>query len=244
MYRVVHNEGIYNMTWRWIYVLTFLWITTIITSCFIGNVLSICFFTPGKKREHISRERIYVMLRVPTSIVILIFFVISCTSTSVKVYKNSQLNLYQSTRVAILPFEDAAAQVGSGEIVASIFETTLLSKGKFEIVERRQLDKILDEQKLSSSGLVEDPVSVGRLVKADVVVVGMVTTWHKAGWGGSPGTTVGASIKGINVEKGIILWSIDKTSTAQFWTDGLPTNSSCDVVAKKLCREMVNALFK
>jgi curli biogenesis system outer membrane secretion channel CsgG len=173
----------------------------------------------------------------------MICFCVSCTpSTSTLVYKNPKYDSYQTARVVVLPFKDAEAQVGSGEIVSSIFETTLLSTGKFEVVERRQLDKILTEQKLSLSGLIEDPVSVGKLVKADVVVIGTITTWFKAGWG-SGNTSVGASVKGIHVETGISLWSIDKTSSATFFGDGLPQNSTCDLVAKKLCREMIDAFM-
>ena len=183
------------------------------------------------------------MIRMSTylSVIILICFFSSCTpSTSALIYKNLKYDSYKTTRVVVLPFKDAEAQAGSGEIVSSIFETTLLSTSQYEVVERRQLDKILAEQKLSLSGFIEDPVSVGKLVKADVVVIGTVTTWYKAGWG-SGYTTVGASIKGIHAETGITLWSIDKTSTATYFTDGLPTNSTCDIVAKKMCREMMDA---
>ncbi|MGD0037111.1 MAG: CsgG/HfaB family protein [Bacteroidota bacterium] len=172
-------------------------------------------------------------------LIILICFLNSCTSsTSALVYKNPKYDSYQTARVVVLPFKDAEGQVGSGEIVSSIFETTLLSTGKFEVVERRQLDKILAEQNLSLTGLIKDTISVGKLAKADVMIVGTVKTLQNGKGNGY--TIITASIKGIHIETGMTLWSIDKTSSA---TDGLPMYS-WDVVAKKLCRDMIDAFME
>ncbi|MGD0037112.1 MAG: CsgG/HfaB family protein [Bacteroidota bacterium] len=187
------------------------------------------------------------MIRILTFLVIIILtcFFISCTpSTSALVYKNPKYASYQSAKVVILPFKDAEAQVGSGEIVSSMFEMDLRSMGKFEVIKRTQLDKILIEQKLSLSGLIEDPVSVGKLVKADVVVMGTVTTWKESDYFSGIPTTVGASIKGIHVETGITLWSIDKTSSTIFNYGLLYPTTQCTRIAKKLCEEMVNALIE
>jgi curli biogenesis system outer membrane secretion channel CsgG len=181
------------------------------------------------------------------TISILAFFIVSCTpSTPTLIYKNPEFDISKYKKIVVLPFKNAIVegkmQEGSGEIVSSIFETTLLSSGKFTVIERMQLEKIIKEQQLSSSWLIEEPVSMGKLVKADIVVVGSVTTWYKAGWG-SGYTTVGASIKAVSVETGITLWSIDKSSSATYFTDGIPVNSTCDIVAKKLCREMIEDLL-
>jgi curli biogenesis system outer membrane secretion channel CsgG len=154
------------------------------------------------------------------------------------VYKNPKYSGYQSDRVVVLPFKDAEGQIERGEIAASIFETTLLSTEKFEVVERRQLDKILAEQNLSLTGLIENPVAVGKLVKADVMVTGTVKTMFKGNAGGYK--IISASIKGVYMETGVTIWSIDKMST---FTDGLPMYS-WDVVAKTLCRDMIDALME
>lgn len=62
--------------------------------------------------------------------------------------------------------------------MADILVTALVQAGRFNVVERSRLDAVLAEQKLQASG-VTDPataVRVGRLLNAELVVYGVVTS--------------------------------------------------------------------
>jgi hypothetical protein len=111
----------------------------------------------------------------------------------------------------ILPFEsriparEASRHPDAGEILTDAFETAFLETGA-RLVERGRIKAILSEQAFSASGLTEeDSVKIGRLLSADAVIVGVVTSYHKGGFG-SPATTVGVTVKAIDVTSGAILW--------------------------------------
>ena len=82
-------------------------------------------------------------------------------------------------RVAISRFEDRSGSgynhLGSG--VADMLATALVKSGKFAVIERQELDKIVEEQKLGESGLVTPQTApkVGQLLGAELFVVGAIT---------------------------------------------------------------------
>ncbi|MFA6468932.1 MAG: CsgG/HfaB family protein [Bacteroidota bacterium] len=95
-------------------------------------------------------------------------------------------------RVAVSVFEDRSGSgynhLGSG--VADMLTTALVKSGKFIVIERAELDKVLEEQKLGESGLVtpESAPKVGKLLGAELFVVGSVSEF------GTKESNVGGSV--------------------------------------------------
>ncbi|MDD8016865.1 MAG: CsgG/HfaB family protein [Bacteroidota bacterium] len=91
----------------------------------------------------------------------------------------SQSDAQLKKRIAVGVFEDRSGSgynhLGSG--VADMLTTALFKTGKFLVVERGELDRILSEQKLGESGLVtpESAPKVGKLLGAELFVIGSVT---------------------------------------------------------------------
>ena len=82
-------------------------------------------------------------------------------------------------RVGIGVFEDRSGSgyhhLGSG--VADMLATALVKSGKFLVIERQELDRIIAEQKLGESGLVTEQTApkLGKLLGAELFVIGSVT---------------------------------------------------------------------
>ena len=82
-------------------------------------------------------------------------------------------------RIAISRFEDRSGSgynhLGAG--VADMLATALVKSGKFSVIERDELDKVIAEQKLGESGLVtaQTAPKVGQLLGAELFVVGSIT---------------------------------------------------------------------
>ena len=216
-----------------------------------------------------------------------LFLIAGCSSTETLVYRHPAFDTAKSYRVVVFPFKDAPGAKGSGETFAGLFEAALLPSGRFEVVERSEIDLVLHERRPDptqqdpstvgklmaadpvivgkaseidrvlrqegprpdASGEFEDSVRVGKLLRADLVVLGKVTSWsagHSSGLIGdlltSPkGTAVGASVRAVSVDKGIVVWSIDKSISAgdeMF----IMTDAPVDAVARTLCRRMVASL--
>jgi TolB-like protein len=84
------------------------------------------------------------------------------------------------TRVAVIDFEQKAFQEFQGkqigEIIAEWLITSMANTGRFEVVERAQLQKLLHEQQLGVSGMInqETAAKMGELLGVKVIVSGSV----------------------------------------------------------------------
>ncbi len=78
--------------------------------------------------------------------------------------------------VAVFDFEEISCREGLGKGVAELVLTHLAQSGKFKVVERAQLLKVLKEQKMAVGGLIDEQTAVemGKLLGAKYVVLGSV----------------------------------------------------------------------
>ena len=92
-------------------------------------------------------------------------------------------------RVAVIPFDNQSARQSSGNIDAvfeearSNVEIDIVQTGRFDPLERTQLQKLLDEIKLDHTALVDPATAAqyGKLVGAQYLVLGTVTGLSKKG---------------------------------------------------------------
>ncbi|MFH1028394.1 MAG: FlgO family outer membrane protein [Pseudomonadota bacterium] len=89
---------------------------------------------------------------------------------------------FKKTKVAVVDFqENGAFEVKDvGKIVAEWFTTALVNTGRFDVIERRLLQQILEEQKMGVTGLI-DPRSasrLGKLLGVKTVVSGTVQSYE------------------------------------------------------------------
>ena len=78
--------------------------------------------------------------------------------------------------VAVLPFENKGASLDLGEIVLDKMITALFNQGRFKVIERSQLDKILQEQQLGMTGVVDASTAaeIGKGIGVDAIIIGSV----------------------------------------------------------------------
>lgn len=107
---------------------------------------------------------------------------------------------YRKTKIAVLDFQQNGIfqTPDVGKIVAEWFTTALVETGRFDIIERRLLQQLLDEQKMGQSGLI-DPTSASRLGK--VLGVSTVVSGTVQNYDGN--YEINARL--INVESGAII---------------------------------------
>jgi TolB-like protein len=106
------------------------------------------------------------------------------------------------TRVAVIDFEQKGEQEFRGkqvgEIVAEWLITSLVRTGRFDVVERAQLQKILKEQQLGMTGMINQDTAakVGELLGVKLIITGSVIR---------VGNDYDINTRLINVEDGSIL---------------------------------------
>lgn len=117
------------------------------------------------------------------------------------------------------------------DIMADNIALELLNLG-FQVIERVALEKVISEQKLQMSGLIDPSTAakIGKLVGVDAVVLGSMTTLRK-----ETGITVisNATAKVVGVNKGDVL-IIVTISYREGQTPAEATKTMAEALAKKL----------
>ncbi len=131
-------------------------------------------------------------------------------------------------RVAVFVFEDKTDHryhwwngqpVGDG--MSDMLVTTLVKSGKYRVMERAQMEKLLQEQGLGMSGVVtpQTAAQAGKMLGVELAIMGAVTEFgykkvstggalKKIGFGGSLGkqsATVAVDVRFVEVNSGEIL---------------------------------------
>lgn len=117
-------------------------------------------------------------------------------------------------RVAVLNFEDKTERSwrwwnnkSVGEGVSDMIVTELVKSGKYQVLERQEIDKLLQEQKLGASGIVtaESAAELGQMLGVELAVIGAVTEF------GYKKSDVGGKFKrfGLGVESQSAVVAID-----------------------------------
>lgn len=156
---------------------------------------------------------------------LIIFLIIGCVSipkTNIEV-KSFLLETNKKRlvrRIAVLPFKSPLGHPTVGENVAEMLTTEMMSTGYFKVIERSELQKILEEQRLGLSGIIDDETAqqVGRILGVEGIVIGTVGEYgQKVAFGSfSSGmvSVVAISLRLICVETGEIIWSANVSGSS------------------------------
>ncbi len=108
---------------------------------------------------------------------------------------------FQRTKIAVLDFELIGGKLETadmGAILSEWFITSIVKSGRFDVVERAMLQKILSEQKLSSTGIIDEnsATALGKILGVKVVITGSVLKLRD---------TIEINSRVISVESGSII---------------------------------------
>jgi hypothetical protein len=103
-----------------------------------------------------------------------------------------------------LDLESTVVTETEAKILTQTLTSRIISLGEYTVVERANIDKILNEQKFQHSGCTDSEcaVEIGQLLNADLTVIGSV---------GKIGSTYTIQVRIINVESGEALQSANFT---------------------------------
>src|SRR5688572_13576213 len=155
--------------------------------------------------------------------VLLCAFVVSMASAEEKSTK---------PRIAVIEFKNKADNQwwyhGGAEAMQDVFVTELVKSGKFRVVEREQLQALMQEKNLSLSGDVDPATAVkmGKLLGVNYLLTGAVTEYgitdkggHGSGIGRLPGFSAGKrnfvaalNARLIDTSTGEVVWADEATA--------------------------------
>jgi TolB-like protein len=106
-------------------------------------------------------------------------YCIACSFVLISILVRPAAAEFKKTKIAVLDFQLQGGKHDSadmGKIVAEWLITALVKEGRFDVIERRLLEKVLQEQKIGVSGLVDESSAskLGRVLGAKIVITGSV----------------------------------------------------------------------
>ncbi len=125
--------------------------------------------------------------------------------------------------VAVLPFDSEGAPAW-GKRAAQYLETLLVESGKFRVVERKKLQRILKEHELGQMGLTEMAKSLGSFVETDYLLGGSITPL---------GDSYSLNAKLIDIESAEIVYA--KSTT---FKNLKRLRKACQIVVKALAQRV------
>lgn len=131
--------------------------------------------------------------------------------------------------VAVFPFENKGASKDLGEIILDKMITALFNQGRFKVIERTQLDKILKEQQLGLSGVIDasSAAELGKGIGVDAIIIGSVAA-TKSG-------AISIDARAIDTESGTIIIAHDAYSGS---ADVLSVKNTVENLANKFTQSL------
>jgi TolB-like protein len=118
------------------------------------------------------------------------------------------------TRVAVLPFKGPTDLIGTA--VSDMFITEVLRYGRYTLVERSQISKVLGETELALAGVSSArAMDVGQMTGADGVIIGTVYEYEQIAYKGNKYPAAGINVRLIDSKSGKIVWSADYASRGE-----------------------------
>jgi curli biogenesis system outer membrane secretion channel CsgG len=138
----------------------------------------------------------------------------------------------EKVKIGIIEFQslnEEAKKDNLGKIISEMLTTSFVNSESFKIIEREQLQKVVQEFKLSQSGIIDTSYAkqIGKITGADAIVTGSVT---------KIGHDLRLDARIIDVESGIIL-------TAEK-SEGKVEIKSIGVMTDRIVTDLVNKFYK
>lgn len=145
-----------------------------------------------------------------------ILLILSCSSS--EVFLRSDISYSKYRRIAVFPLADYPGRPGSGVQISDLLSMQLINS-YYDIIDRSQTQKILQEQSLGISGIIDESTapSIGKILGVQAILTGSINE-YQCTWtniqivqGGSPAymafSKTGLALKLIDCETAQIIWA-------------------------------------
>ena len=128
-------------------------------------------------------------------------------------------------KVAVLPFKAPVELAGAS--IADVFTTEVLRTYKYQLIERSQMEQVLDEKALGMQGVISssEAIQIGKLLGVEGVILGTVPEYGLRAQGEDQLPSVGINVRMISVDDGSIVWSASDSAVGEA-RDPLPAFSA------------------
>ena len=131
--------------------------------------------------------------------------------------------------VAVLPFENKGASRDLGDIILDKIINVLVNQERFKVMERAQLDKVIAEQSLGVSGIIDAATAaeIGKGIGVDGIIIGSVAA--------APSGALSIDARVIDTESAAIIVAQDAYSGS---SDAQSVKNTVENLARKIAESL------
>jgi len=167
-------------------------------------------------------------MKYSTAIIFVLCAVLLVSCASTKGFVKNPDRLKAIKKVAVLPFVCHNREVGYA--ISEALSAQLLTS-RFNVIERGQFEKLLGEQGLTLTGVLEDQSSIiGKIKGVDAIIVGSATTdrgFAGLAYGGYKDYVASATARMVDLITGEVLLAATFSSSGASTWSGVTTPSDC-----------------
>jgi len=191
-------------------------------------------------------NRCYAITTLIFVLAILVSSTTGCSSGKLKSYVGANIPLAQNGKIAVLPLQNLTADKFAAKKIEGLLIMDFLARG-IDVIEPGEVMSALRQSNFHSVDElpVEELQNIGRMIHADVVIIGSVGTFAINKGIAVSYPEVSVHLIMIDIASGKIVWSAWHTSGGpDFWTRHFGAEgSTLDEVAREVIREAVDTLF-
>lgn len=164
------------------------------------------------------------------------------------VYKDTTMDFGLIQTVAVMPFVNLTKEPAAADRVRDVFMTMLLARSGLYVLPPGEISRGIMKTGIANPGAPssEDAVKLGSVVKADVIVTGVVREYGELRSATTLANAVSMSVEMVETQTGRVIWAASSTRGGvgvldrMFGGGGEPMNE----VSEEAVNELLHKLFR
>jgi TolB-like protein len=163
-------------------------------------------------------------------------------------YVHPNADLSYITKVAVMPFNNLTTDQYAGRKVREVLIAELLLTGVLEVVEPGEVNRVLAKEQVESVATLtaEQVKRIGKALGAQALILGTVEEFGESRSGSLSAPLVTIGLRMLDVESGIILWSVNHSKGGvgtKMRLFGISEGNISEVTTQ-VVRESIDTLFQ
>jgi hypothetical protein len=172
----------------------------------------------------------------------------ACGHGSTSRYLDKEMDFGSVRTVAVVPFANLSRDTLAADRVRDVFSSMLLATGAVYVVPPGEVQRGISMAGLSSATTpsVEDVLKLGKTLKADAVITGVVKEYGEIRSGTATANVVALSMQMMETSTGKVVWSASTTKGGISMGDRLLGSSGAPMnqVTEAAVDDLLGKLFK
>ncbi len=182
-----------------------------------------------------------------TAFLFILVGVLSGCAVKQQSYIAEGIDLGYVERIAVLPFENNTEDKFAAERVRGILSTSILAQGYYDLAEKGELQRFLNEEVASEEGSLLDKAlgqRLGKGLKVDAYIAGAIDDYRMVSNGPYSYWVVAATLRMVDISSGSIIWQASATESGYKTFDRLFGFASEDAnqVTLRLVQRLLNTI--